>query len=67
MKFLRNLQLHRQSLLAITVSVSQYIACTSTMTPNADLCSLDFVVLQTDGDKKIELKPGYYMEHDKDV
>jgi phosphoglycolate phosphatase len=24
-------------------------------------------VLQTDGDKKIELKPGLYMEHDEDV
>lgn len=23
--------------------------------------------MQTDGDKKIELKPGFYMEHDKDV
>lgn len=23
--------------------------------------------MQSDGDKKIELKPGYYMEHDKDV
>ena len=25
------------------------------------------VFVQTDGDKKIELKPGFYMEHDKDV
>ena len=25
------------------------------------------VLMQTDGDKKIELKPGFYMEHDKDV
>lgn len=24
-------------------------------------------MLQTDGDKKIELKPGLYMEHDEDV
>ena len=28
---------------------------------------LDFIIVQTDGDKKIELKPGFYMEHDKDV
>jgi hypothetical protein len=25
------------------------------------------IILQSDGDKKIELKPGFYMEHDKDV
>jgi hypothetical protein len=23
--------------------------------------------MQSDGDQKIELKPGFYMEHDKDV
>lgn len=26
-----------------------------------------FCILQGDGDKKIELKPGYMMEHDEDV
>ena len=32
-----------------------------------NLRDLDFIIVQTDGDKKIELKPGFYMEHDKDV
>ena len=26
-----------------------------------------WLLLQADGDKKIELKPGFLMEHDKDV
>ncbi|CAL5068617.1 unnamed protein product [Urochloa decumbens] len=32
-----------------------------------ELAGFQYLGGPTDGDKKIELKPGYYMEHDKDV
>lgn len=30
-------------------------------------CDIEFIHFQADGEKRIELKPGFYMEHDENV